>query len=759
VAKIIFTGDDSASSYGCTEFSEGLAWLMGLDIIGLDTETNVVESILNRQLKVISIADEDGDQIWVLEWDYLSDVEQCQLMLELRRKLNIIHSVSFDYSVFKKNTGVKLEKVWDTYLVEQILTNGLSSEKGYHGLQGLMLRRFEISISKEEQLTFGEGGPYSDRQIQYAAIDVIKSGAIRKIQISEMRAEDKRIDQKGNRGLMKTAWWENEFVKVVADMEMTGVRLDKEKWYAIEDAIRPIYDKELAELNKLVVDDFYDVLEANNWISSEDEFRDNIWSSSTKKKKVLDNIYNFDVEKTAKTELKKYLQDYDPNFPEGLKLSGKAWESSEYPITFDNEFAVIKLMILNSKDYDATPHLNGFLMTNMKQFCIDEGWLRPAGHLDLNWASPAQRLLVFQAISPAILATGKDILVDFVHLHPIIQHFLSWGETEYQLKNFGKKFYDQHVEIDGKHRTRFNQILQTGRLSSVKPNMLNIPRKVSVYRAAVIPDPGFDLVDADYDGQELVIVAVLSQEPTWLEYLKKGYDLHSKNAELIFGEEWTNATEDGCAYYAQAPEGKVTDMFNYAYKKCKCKGHIEMRDASKAVSFGSIYGISYFKLAFNLKIPEERAKFILKRFFEIVPEVANMMAKFGNFAIHNGFIIEPVFGRVRYFDEWRLSVAQEHGAIERTAFNTPIQSSGSAILKIAFVLMRRWLNHANLNDHIQLLLPYHDETIAQSRIVGNEFYTKLAEEKISYYMMLAAKLAGFDISAGAKSGASWLESH
>jgi DNA polymerase-1 len=180
-----------------------------------------------------------------------------------------------------------------------------------------------------------------------------------------------------------------------------------------------------------------------------------------------------------------------------------------------------------------------------------------------------------------------------------------------------------------------------------------------------------------------------------------------------------------------------------------------MRDKSKAVSFGSIYGISFIKLAFNLKISEDEAKYILKKFFEIVPGVADMMVRFGNYALQHGHIIEPVFGRVRFFDEWKLAVPAEHGSIERASFNTPIQSSGSACLKIAFVLMRRWLNHNNHNDNIQLLLPYHDETIAQSRPA----YTTLAKEKVSHFMSLAAKLAGFDIKAGSKSGESWLDAH
>lgn len=255
--------------------------------------------------------------------------------------------------------------------------------------------------------------------------------------------------------------------------------------------------------------------------------------------------------------------------------------------------------------------------------------------------------------------------------------------------------------------------------------------------------------------QELVIVAHIAQEKSWLDYLKKGYDLHSMNSELIFDEDWFDATEEECKFYAHSPE----EAGKFLYQKCNCEGHKTMRDNSKAVSFGSIYGISFIKLAFNLKISEDRAKFILKRFFEICPAIADMMVRFGNYAITNGYIIEPVFGRMRFFDDWKLATPSEHAAIERAAFNTPIQSSGSAILKIAFVLIRRWLNHNNLNEHIQLLLPYHDETIAQARICTNNYYVNLAKDKVAHYMRLAALLAGYPIGAEAKSGKSWLQAH
>ena len=73
--------------------------------------------------------------------------------------------------------------------------------------------------------------------------------------------------------------------------------------------------------------------------------------------------------------------------------------------------------------------------------------------------------------------------------------------------------------------------------------------------------------------------------------------------------------------------------------------------------------------------------------------------------------------------------------------------------------MRRWINHNNLQDKIQLLLPYHDETLAQAVKSSDQQYTELAKKKVEEYMMLAAKLAGFDIKAKAKSGASWALAH
>ena len=751
MAKLIFTGDSKASSYDTTPFEDQLPWLINQQIIGLDTETNVVKSILERKLKVISIADEDGDVIWVIHWIYLNPLQQSKLLQVLRTKLSIIHNVPFDYSILKKE-GCVLEKVHDTMLAEQILTTGLSSEKGYHGLQAIYQRRFSLIISKEEQLTFGEDKPLTTQQIQYAAVDVIKLGTLRKLQRAEMKHEDKRIGQKGNKGLLKTLWWENEFAKVVGDMETTGIRLDKEKWYAIEDSVKPIYDKELETINDIVKRDFWDILIDNNWISDKDEFTEPIWTSANKKKLILEQIYDFEIVKTAKLQLKELLRDNDPSFPEGLKLSGKSWNESDYPTELTDKFAIIKLLILSggeNKEYVAE-QLDKFLLSNFKDFCIEQGWLRPAGVLSLNWNSYPQKLKIFRAINTSIESTGAEVVEEYVSEHKLFPHYLQWAEVAYQLKSFGKRFYDDHVDLDGKHRTRYNQILATGRLSSVNPNILNIPRKKDVYRQAVVPDPGYDFVNADFDGQEMVITAYLSGEPAWLKALANGWDLHSMNAELVYGEEWRDVAEEDCAYY------KLNENKQAQFEKCKCSGHQKLRENVKTVGFGMLYGISEFSLGPRLNLSVEQARELMIKFFEACPKVQIMMQKFGTFAASNGYIIDPVFGRVRYFDKWKLYKDEYIGGIKRQAMNFPIQSAGADLLKIALVLLRRKLNHEQLNKEIQILMPYHDEASAQSKPP----ISKKAGEFLEYSMRKAAQIAGFPLlGASAAVGDSWYSAH
>ena len=575
----MFTGRVEGCTYKCTPFSTQLEWLRGLRIVSLDTETNVVNSILERELKVVSIADESGDIMWVIEFSWLAPSDRFFLFKELKKKLCIIQNVSFDYQVLRKY-DCTLEKVYDTMLAEQVLTNGLSAEQGYHGLQAIYKRRFDMDVSKEEQTSFGEIAPLSDRQIQYAAVDVYKLGTIRKLQISEMKYEDERIGQAKNKGLRKTLWWENEFSKVVGDMETAGVYADKELWFSIEDEVQPIWDAEKKNIDEMVVRSFYDILVANEWISDKDRFVANIWSSAAKKKELLEDIFDFEIIKTSQVELKKLLQENDPNFPPDLKLSGKSWESSDYPTNFTDKFSLIKLLILYSKHKEKIgPALDGFLLQNRRSFCIRKGWLIPANALTLKWSSPIQRLKIFQAVNPDIQSTSKEILADYVDEHEIFPHYLEWARVDFIKKSFGKAFYEKYVDIDGRFRTRFRQILATGRMSSTQPNLLAIPHDKVYRKCFTASEEGEILIGADYDQEELLITGVLAGEESWIKAFEQGLDLHSINAEIIFKDEWWDAAEPDCNYMYGKPK----------HKRCACPTHDKIRTSTKTLEFGQIY--------------------------------------------------------------------------------------------------------------------------------------------------------------------------
>ena len=112
MALLNFIGNDSATTFSCSPFSSFMKWLQDQKIVAFDTETNYTDSILSRKLKVLSFSDSQESTTWVVQWEFLTMSQQKVLCEELRYKLCVIHSVSFDYSVMKKH-GVILEKVYN----------------------------------------------------------------------------------------------------------------------------------------------------------------------------------------------------------------------------------------------------------------------------------------------------------------------------------------------------------------------------------------------------------------------------------------------------------------------------------------------------------------------------------------------------------------------------------------------------------------------------------------------------------------------
>lgn len=265
-------------------------------------------------------------------------------------------------------------------------------------------------------------------------------------------------------------------------------------------------------------------------------------------------------------------------------------------------------------------------------------------------------------------------------------------------------------------------------------NLLQLPRNKD-YRACFIAPQGYKIVDADYEAEELCFIAILSKEPVWLDALNKNHDLHSINAELLYEGRWHEATLPDCAYVANK-------------QKCKCPKHKEMRTTSKTLSFGLSYGLSSYGFAARNHITEDEAKRLINKFFGKYKMIHQFLSRCGRFGVQNNFIYESGTGRVRYFDAWKTAKKQdwdgswiyaneaEMQGVMRAAMNFPIQSLGASVLKIACVLIRRWINHNNLQDLVQIALPPHDEILLYAR----EEFAEEAASKLEHYMQLAGKL-------------------
>ena len=133
----------------------------------------------------------------------------------------------------------------------------------------------------------------------------------------------------------------------------------------------------------------------------------------------------------------------------------------------------------------------------------------------------------------------------------IIDTYVKYKEAMKLYTSYGQAFL-KNLKSDNKIHTNFYQILDTGRVSSSKPNMQQIPAD-NKFRNCFMAPSGWKFVSADYSSQELNVIAFGSKDPVWIKALESGQDLHSTCAELVYGDIWSDNAEDDCAFYVPEP--------------------------------------------------------------------------------------------------------------------------------------------------------------------------------------------------------------
>lgn len=693
------------------DFDSFIDWLKEQHTIAHDLETTYTDSILDREMLVATYY--SNNVVWVIFVLELTPIEFQRLKDVMPTKTFLVQMFKFEYKMWKKY-DVTLEKFHDTYLTEKMLGMGYNNWK--NDLASLTKKYLDIDMSKELQTSFVDNKSINDAQLEYAVNDVLHLEDILKEQSCDVKDHDAKFQVKlsrnKNRGLRKAIWWTHEFYKVVADLEYYGIGHDEKQWLALYEEHLPKVQDATKHLDKIVFDDFYTLGVACDFIYAEDTPVPKLFSSAIKKKKFLNIVYK-DLEKVSKDELKKYLYANDSKWPKGIKPSSKKANDYLNKINIQDKFVVIKLILSNNIEEVLSIYKKYF-----RDVMIKNELLIPKDSIIINWASSDQRKAIFQWIHPGLKSTEVGHLEEIAFKHRLIQTYLDeYQEATGKVTKFGIK-YLEHIDSDGRARTNINPVLNTGRISSSKPNVLNITKNPR-YRAAFVSAPGYNFVMADYTSQELALTGLMAKEISWLEALVAGHDLHNINASRIFKDEWEADTEHDC-------------NFKKTKGKCLCKNHKEARVKAKTAGFGIIYGISKFGLSFNLKVDLDEGERIIEAFYAVSPAVRKYFRQIGHFAINNGYAPEAGLGACRYYDPRKLHYDKE--SIIRTSGNFTIQGLGASILKVCTVLIRRHIRHMNHDARI-VLFPY-DEIIMEVAH-GLEDYWK---DKLKYYMELAGKL-------------------
>lgn len=322
-------------------------------------------------------------------------------------------------------------------------------------------------------------------------------------------------------------------------------------------------------------------------------------------------------------------------------------------------------------------------------------------------------------------STGEEILVRLSDKHPIIQKILDFRGLKKLLNTYVETLPLLVNKRTQKIHTSYNQaIAATGRLSSVNPNLQNIPIRTEngrELRKAFVPsDSEHIFFSADYSQIELRIMAALSQDEEMLLAFKENKDIHSITASKIY----------------QVPENEVDT---------------DMRRKAKTANFGIIYGISAFGLSQRLNIPRTEAKEIIDGYFENFPKIKLFMDKQIELARNQGFV-QTIKGRKRYLKDINSANAVVRGMAERNAINAPIQGSAADIIKIAMINIHQQIETLKLKS--KMILQVHDE------LNFDVFRPELEQvQKIIKTEMENAVDIGVPLTIEMNAAENWLDAH
>lgn len=672
---------------------------------GHDVETNVVDTFFRRKLRTMQFGDRNEQYVVDLlafagspesltaqQGHYGKNIGSLEPVvtvvkpfLENHDREKIGHNLQFEYEVERWCLGIRSTGFFDLLLAEKVLRAGLVHymASDYWALDDMIARYMQLAVDKSYQTSFDLASPLSQGQLQYGALDVRLPFAMAPSFKSRLAKENLEV----------AAQIDFDAISGFGEMHLNGLPISKSRWLE-----RVREDERRLQITLERLDEAFvpvvghkqkSVYEMEQLRNLEVAWRDAPSKTAEDRAERSRRRIEYMELKKLDTKRRKLAQDCDGqaliNYsgPEQLKkaLLKMGYKTSELPSTGDE--------VLEK-------------LSNIKNFNLNRIFKDTP---DLVGLTPVDLIRVYRSITKSLDTYGYTWI------------------TTYDHKEDGVA-YPGHVDPDtGRiHSTIFSIGAATGRTSSSNPNVQNLPQDES-YRRCFTPAEEldgleWDTLTIDYSGCELRILSELSQDPIWLEAFRNNWDLHSIIGELVFGEDWKNSAEPGCAYYLDK-------------QKCKCARHKELRDKRiKIINFSIAYGKTAYGLAEDMQISRKDAEDILERWKKANPVVAAYLEKAGQTAVAN-LSARTLSGRLRYWKRptWEAATAlaekdlkkdqsltQElirkkytsmFKSIEREGKNSSIQGTNADIIKRSIYLI--WRDGWKYN--IKQVNTVHDENV------------------------------------------------
>lgn len=320
-------------------------------------------------------------------------------------------------------------------------------------------------------------------------------------------------------------------------------------------------------------------------------------------------------------------------------------------------------------------------------------------------------------------STKAEVLEELAPDYPIVKLILEYRS----LSKLKSTYCDGLLKViapDGRIHTSFNQVeTRTGRISSLEPNLQNIPIRTELgreMRRFFVAGSGCTLIDSDYSQIELRVLAALADDENMINAFNHSEDIHKTTAAQVFG----------------LPADMVTPL---------------LRSRAKAVNFGIVYGIGAFSLAKDIGVSVKEARDYINGYLSHFSGVAAYMDKMIEAAKENGYS-ETLFRRRRYLPELASSNHMQRAFGERVARNMPIQGTAADIIKIAMIRVDERLEKENMKS--RLILQVHDELIVESPLEEAEKALAIVKEEMENACALRVRLV-----ADGNIGRTWYDAH